>query len=87
MLHFDNTKSVKDNAKQNERFAMSLLVSGNETQLYSVGQTVDGNGLGFKDGTIANTYTENGYVYYEVKHLIGKKTFTKVLRQKDIKVI
>ena len=87
MLHFDNTKSVKDNAKQNERFAMSLLVSGNETQLYSVGQTVNGNGLGFNVGTIDNVYTENGYVYYEVKHLIGKKTFTKVLRQKDIKVI
>ena len=29
MIHFDNTKTIKDNAKQNERFAMSLLTSGN----------------------------------------------------------
>ncbi len=86
MIHFDNTKTIKDNAKQNERFAMSLLTSGNETQLYRVGQKVDGNGLGFKDGIIVNTYTENGYIYYEVKYFIGKKTFTKVLRQKDIKI-
>lgn len=87
MIHFDNTKTVKDNSKQNERFVMGLLVSGNETQLYRVGQTVDGNGLGFNVGTIDGVYTENGYTYYEVKHFIGKKTFTKVLRQKDIKIL
>lgn len=85
--NFDNTKTIKDNAKQNERFAMSLLTSGNEKQLYNVGQKVDGNGLGFKDGIIVNTYTENGYFYYEVKYFIGKKPFTKVLRQKDIKIL
>ena len=87
MIHFDNTKTVKDNSKQNERFVMSLLVSGNETQLYSVGQTVNGNGLGFNVGTLDTVYTENGYFYYEVKYFIGKKTFTKVLRQKDIKIL
>lgn len=87
MIHFDNTKTVKDNSKQNERFAMDLLVSGNETQLYRVGQTVDGNGFGFNVGTIDDVYSENGYIYYEIKYFIGKKPFTKVLRQKDIKIL
>jgi hypothetical protein len=86
MIHFDNTKKIKDSSKVNEEFVMSLLTVGNETQKFNIGQKVDGNGNGFKNGIITDVYEENGYIRYEVEYKLDKK-YKKILRQQDISII
>lgn len=88
MLHdfFDNTLSVRELAKR------TILKDerGNEMQLYHVGQKVDGYGHGFYFGTIVEVYKENGYMRYIVEYKLkprAKKTYTTILRQKDVTLI
>lgn len=88
MLHafFDNTLSVRELAKR------TILKDepGNEVQLYNIGQKVDGYGHGFYFGTIVEVYEENGYIRYVVEYKLkprARKTYTKTLRQIDIKLI
>lgn len=87
MLLFDKTITIKRQSKANETFVASLYKSGTEKQLYKVGQTVSGNGLGFKSGVIIDAYNDNGYVYYVVSYKVGRKEYTKTLRQTDINII
>lgn len=86
MIHFDNTKKIKESSKMNEEFVMSLLTVGNEKQIFNIGQKVDGNGLGFKDGIITDVYKENGYIRYEVEYKLDK-FYKKILRQQDVSII
>ena len=88
MLHaiFDNTLSVGELAKR------TILKDEprNEVQLYNIGQKVDGYGHGFYFGIIVEVYENNGYYYYVIEYKLkqrSKKTYTKTLRQKDIKLI
>lgn len=87
MILFDNTRIIKQQARQNQAFAEILSTKGNETQTYNIGQQVDGNGLGFTKGVITEIYTENGYIYYVVTYKVKRKEYTKALRQQDIKPI
>lgn len=87
MLLFDNTGTIKRQSKANETFAAALYKSGTEKQLYKIGQTVSGNVLGFKSGVIIDAYYDNGYMYYVVSYKVGRKEYTKTLRQIDINII
>lgn len=88
MLHsiFDNTLKVREEAKK----IVLPYESGNETQLYEVGQKVDGYGHGFYTGTIIEVYQENGYFRYVVEYKLkprSRKKYTQILRQIDIVLI
>lgn len=88
MLIFDNTSTIKRGSKANENFATSLYKRGDENRLYEIGQTVDGNGLGFTRGVIVDVYEVNIFIYYVVEYKLtprAKKTYQKTLRQNDIK--
>lgn len=88
MLLFDNTSTIKRESKANEILATALYERGDEKRLYKVGQTVDGNGLGFTRGVIVDVYEVNGFIYYVVEYKLttrAKKTYQKTLRQNDIK--
>lgn len=88
MLLFDNTYTIKRESKANEILATSLYKRGEEKHLYKVGQTVDGNGLGFTRGVIVDVYEVDGFIYYVVEYKLTprvKKTYQKTLRQNDIK--
>ena len=90
MLLFDNTSIIKRESKANEIFANTLYKRGEEKQLYKVGQTVDGNGLGFTRGVIVDVYEVNGFIYYVVEYKLtprAKKDISKTLRQIDINII
>lgn len=87
MILFDNTRSIKQQARQNQSYAERLITKGNEIQIYNVGQQVDGNGLGFAKGVITDAYRENGYIYYIVTYKVGRKEYTKTLNQKSIKLL
>lgn len=87
MLLFDNTAAIKRQSKANEAFASALYKSGTEKQLYKIGQTVSGNGLGFKSGVIIDAYNDNGYMYYVVSYKVRRKEYTKTFRQTDINII
>lgn len=90
MLLFDNTSTIKRESKANEIFATTLYKRGEEKQLYKVGQTVDGNGLGFTHGVIVDVYEVNGFIYYVVEYKLtprSRKTFQKTFRQIDINII
>ena len=90
MLLFDNTDTIKRQSKENENFAATLYKRGEEKQLYKVGQTVNGNGLGFKSGVIVDFYKVNGFIYYVVEYKLtprAKKTYQKTFRQIDINII
>lgn len=63
------------------------IQSGNELQLYQVGQIVDGSGNGFYKGEIIEVYQENGFFYYVINYKLSeraRKAYTQTLRQKDI---
>ena len=88
MIHsfFDNTLNVMRTAK-NIRLQDE---SGNETALYKIGQKVDGNGLGFSVGEITDVYGQNGYVIYIITYKLSpraRKTYTKTIRQQDVRII
>ena len=87
---FDNTKSVRDFAKTEEAKRLLYIPKGNEKQLYSIGQKVNGNGYGFNEGIIIDVWCENGYFRYKVEYKLkpkARKKFTQNLRQIDIVVI
>lgn len=90
-INFDNTKSVRDFAKTPEaQRILNEVVDGKEKQLYSIGQTVNGEGHGFYTGKIIDVYCQCGYYRYVIEYKLkpkARKTFTKTLRQIDIKVI
>ena len=90
MLLFDNTHTIKQESKANEIFATKLYKRGDEKRLYKIGQTVNGDGLGFTRGVIIDFYEMNGFIYYVVEYKLtprAKKTFQKTFRQIDINII
>ena len=90
MLLFDNTNTIKQESKANEIFATTLDKRGEEKQLYRVGQTINGDGSGFTRGVIVDVYEMNGFIYYVIEYKLkprARKTYTKTLRQMDIKLI
>lgn len=91
VLNFDNTKSIRDFARTAEaEKILNEVVDGKEKQLYSVGQTVDGDGFGFYTGKIIEVYKQCGYFYYIIEYKLkpkARKTFKQTLRQKDIIII
>lgn len=92
MLHlfYDNTEKVASEAMEAVKNGILRNISGNERQIFQIGQIIDGNGFGFAEGKIIDIYNDNGYYYYVVEFRHSKKarkTYTKILRQKDIKLL
>jgi hypothetical protein len=83
-MFIDNTLQIKQDASKN--LALLNIKEGKEQLTYKIGETVDGNGLGFNKGVIIDAYMENGYCRYIVSYKLGRKVFNKTLRQKDIKL-
>ena len=89
-ISFGNTLSIKRLAHSAETQALiNNTNTGNESQEYTIGQCVNCINYRF-NGTIVDTYNQNGYWYYTVEYKLNskaRKTFTKSMRQSDIKPI
>lgn len=85
-INFDNTKSIQNFARTAEaEKILNNSCSGNETQLYNLGDTV--KSMYFDNGKIIDIYVQNGFYYYVCEYKLkpkARKTFTKTLRTKDI---
>lgn len=91
MFKYDNTLKIRDwcNSSEGKKAEKELFapINGNEKQLYSIGNIVDGNGLGFYTGKIVDVYCKCGFWYYRVEYKLGRKKYQDILRQSDIVLV
>jgi len=73
---FDNTKSVRDFARTAEAEKILSVPKGKEEKLFDVGDivsTTEDCPYNLDSGKIVSFYNDNGYYYYEVEFLVGKR--------------
>jgi len=86
ILQFDNTLSTKQFAQTQEaKDILNRTIIGNQKQLYSIGSTVNANGI--MNATITDTYKQNGFVYYVISWKVKKKEYISRERQQDLLLI
>lgn len=91
MYIFDNTASVRKFAQTEEaKKILDDIPNGRESQLYKVGDIVDGDGLGFYNGKIVDVYSQYGYYYYVVEYKLkskARKKYHTTIRQRDVVLV
>jgi hypothetical protein len=84
---FYNHASMMQSVSEGEKI-INNTTGGTGAQVFNIGDIVRPTDLcphNFGAGVVTSTYMQNGYVYYEVMHKVGKRQTTNNYRQKDLR--